>query len=273
MATKFDFNTDRSDEAQAARYEALKGKLVLWLTCYYTAEIYNDLKFIMKDTVNTGVKLYSVFGLSPADRELEEKMMKDGLIAGAIFADMADDTTACDNILKAVMETGMTFDAVFSPHEVVQTLVGELAEKLKLPGNSLDAYVNARNKRLSREKCAAAGIPTPRFGRISTINDLEEVINTVGLPVVLKPTAGSASEGVYRCNTMDEAKMRFNTVTNEFKTNDAFSWNPGCEVSILCEEYIDGDEYDVDLLMWDGKAVYAGVTDNWPTLEPTFMET
>jgi hypothetical protein len=44
--------------------------------------------------------------------------------------------------------------------------------------------------------------------------------------------------------------------------NPTFSWNPGCEVVVLVEEYIDGDEFDVDVLMWQGQAVYRHVVDN-----------
>lgn len=44
--------------------------------------------------------------------------------------------------------------------------------------------------------------------------------------------------------------------------NPTFNWNPGCDVVVLVEEYIDGDEFDVDVLMWDGKPVYASVVDN-----------
>lgn len=44
--------------------------------------------------------------------------------------------------------------------------------------------------------------------------------------------------------------------------NPTFNWNPGCEVVVLVEEYIDGDEFDVDVLMWEGKAVYRHVVDN-----------
>eukprot|EP00123_Amoebidium_parasiticum_P009713 comp19661_c0_seq1/m.23282 comp19661_c0_seq1/g.23282 ORF comp19661_c0_seq1/g.23282 comp19661_c0_seq1/m.23282 type:complete len:483 (-) comp19661_c0_seq1:147-1595(-) len=269
----FDFSTDRSEAAQEARYEALKGKKVLWLTCYYTAEIYDSIKPIIEGVVDKGVELYVVFNKSDADKELKAKMDTDGFLAGHIFAETANDATACDSIFEAAVQIGIPFDAVFSPHEVVQPLIGELAERFGLPGNSREAYVNARNKRLSREVCSKAGIPCPKFGKISSLEDVETVINEVGLPVVLKPTAGSASEGVYKCNTLEEAMERFETITEEFRNNESFSWNPGCEISVLCEEYIDGDEFDVDLLMWNGKSVYAGVIDNWPTMEPTFMET
>lgn len=51
--------------------------------------------------------------------------------------------------------------------------------------------------------------------------------------------------------------------------NPTFNWNPGCETVVLAEEYIDGDEFDVDILMWDGKMVYANAVDNvWSSHMP-----
>jgi hypothetical protein len=44
-----------------------------------------------------------------------------------------------------------------------------------------------------------------------------------------------------------------------------------CE--LMVEEYLDGTEVDIDVVLCDGKAVYNKVTDNWPTLEPWFNET
>jgi ATP-grasp domain len=41
----------------------------------------------------------------------------------------------------------------------------------------------------------------------------------------------------------------------------------------MMEEYMDGPEVDVDVVMSEGQAVYGAVTDNWPTQEPYFNET
>lgn len=59
----------------------------------------------------------------------------------------------------------------------------------------------------------------------------------------------------------------------ELTTGKYFAWNPGCEPCVLLEEYIDGDEFDVDVLLWDGKCVYVNVIDNWPTVGLGFLET
>jgi hypothetical protein len=42
---------------------------------------------------------------------------------------------------------------------------------------------------------------------------------------------------------------------------------------MMLEEYLDGTEVDIDVVMSGKSAAYAKVTDNWPTLEPWFNET
>jgi hypothetical protein len=59
----------------------------------------------------------------------------------------------------------------------------------------------------------------------------------------------------------------------ELTTGKYFAWNPGCEPCVLLEEFIDGDEFDVDVLLWDDECVYVNVIDNWPTVGLGFLET
>merc|ERR1740117_2652851 len=45
------------------------------------------------------------------------------------------------------------------------------------------------------------------------------------------------------------------------------------DMTMLLEQYLDGPEVDVDVVMSNGKWRYAAVADNGPTLEPYFNET
>ena len=51
---------------------------------------------------------------------------------------------------------------------------------------------------------------------------------------------------------------------------NADSW---IKLTLMLEEYLDGPEVDVDLVLSEGQAVYGAITDNWPTVEPYFNET
>ena len=50
----------------------------------------------------------------------------------------------------------------------------------------------------------------------------------------------------------------------------ASSW---IKTTLMVEEYLDGPEVDVDLVLSEGAPVYGSITDNWPTVEPYFNET
>jgi len=45
------------------------------------------------------------------------------------------------------------------------------------------------------------------------------------------------------------------------------------DLTVLLEQYLDGDEVDVDIVMSEGEWCYAAVSDNGPTHEPYFNET
>lgn len=47
----------------------------------------------------------------------------------------------------------------------------------------------------------------------------------------------------------------------------------GVDLTVLLEQYLDGAEVDVDVVMSEGDWRYAAVADNGPTLEPYFNET
>ena len=46
------------------------------------------------------------------------------------------------------------------------------------------------------------------------------------------------------------------------------------ELTFMMEQYLDGPEVDVDVVLnSEGDVAYGNVTDNWPTIEPYFNET
>jgi biotin carboxylase len=57
--------------------------------------------------------------------------------------------------------------------------------------------------------------------------------------------------------------------------DDAEAGNAGTwiDLNIMMEEYLDGPEVDVDLVLSQGEVKYGAITDNWPTVEPYFNET
>jgi len=51
-----------TEAEQQRRIQKLDGKKLLWLTCHYTADLYDGIKGPIQGVVDKGVKLYIVFG-------------------------------------------------------------------------------------------------------------------------------------------------------------------------------------------------------------------
>ena len=82
-----------------------------------------------------------------------------------------------------------------------------LARLLGLPGHPPEAAAAARDKRLTREKLKAAGLPTPSFITVPVGADADRRCSIAStFPVVVKPTVLSGSRGVIRAD--DAAELR-----------------------------------------------------------------
>jgi len=195
-----------------------------------------------------------------------------------IEVDLAGRETLLQRALAAIHATGLRFDAVATFEEFGGPLAAIIADHLHLPGHPPYAVGAARHKAFTRETCRDAGIPTPRFARLFSADDLETAAAEVGFPAVLKPVSGVASLAVYRVTSMAELRQRYDQNTLQAQqdsgasgvTSDndpaltALTWGGGAEM--LLEEFLDGEEFDVDCLLCEGELVYANLVRDLPQL-------
>lgn len=285
----------RSLDGAKLRRNLLKGAVIVFITAGYSGK-----RFIFEKAKELGVRAVIVDGPDSWSKALEQE----GTVEKFIGIDMSDIDAVFDKILSSIKkvrnELG-NLDGVCSFSEMAMPLVARLAEKLGLPGNSPNAVDNARDKHATRRIMGEVGLPTPRNFLITAPEQLEASAKNVGFPAVIKPIYGAASIGVVRVDTFDQLKASYAKVCKELASarivagaleqgNDdddadggggggssvhtaggnASSW---IRTDIMMEEYLDGPEVDVDLIMSEGQPVYGAVSDNWPTVEPYFNET
>ena len=257
---------NKADKAtQELRWKAMKGKKIVFVTAPFaqTTGAYETAH-------KMGAEIYL---LGTEGHAFCDKVVNLGVTAGRLLADITDENNCFENALKAIKDSEVKFDGVFTFYEATIPLVCELSDALGLPGNSAIAANNGRDKNLAREICGKAGINGPKHFHIENESCLEAAAAHVGFPAVLKPSSGAGSVGVVRVNNMDDMVKAFNEIVADLKENIFLTWNPGCDVKIMMESYLDGDEFDVDILMWDGESVFGSCSDNWATHEPYFLET
>ncbi|CAE8639294.1 unnamed protein product, partial [Polarella glacialis] len=165
--------------------------------------------------------------------------------------------------------------------------VSRLAEALGLPGHRPAAVDSARNKHQTRAALKAAGLPTPKNFLLQSMDQIPEAARQVGFPAVLKPVSGAASLGVKKVLCEKDMASTYQEIVTELSSlvlsSGALIQGPAdgsgikasnnCDMTVLMEQFLDGVEVDVDVVMSEGQHRYACVSDNGPTLEPYFNET
>ena len=138
--------------------------------------------------------------------------------------------------------------------------VNYVADKLGLPGNSMDCTRKSTNKYLMREAFKYNGDPSPKSIRVNKSTDLSEL--EIGYPVIVKPTDRSGSRGITK---LDSATGLEKAVADAI--NDGFDGNA------LIEEYVNGKEYSVEGISYQGIHHILAMTEKSTTGAPHFIET
>lgn len=123
--------------------------------------------------------------------------------------------------------------------------IGAVCESLGLPGPGREAAVRASNKLEMKKALCAAGVQTASFYCVSNEEQLEEALEKLAFPVIVKAVDLMGSRGIYRSDTLEEARENYR------KTMEATSKD-----YCLVEEFIQGEIFGVEALIQDGEIVY-----------------
>ena len=84
-------------------------------------------------------------------------------------------------------------------------------------------------------------------------------------------SSGGPQFGIVRVDDLESLPTIYTLVRSVTRPETHAIFRVGND--LLLEEYMDGVEFDVDLVMHDGRCVFSSVSQNWPTAEPCFQET
>lgn len=165
-----------------------------------------------------------------------------------------------DEILEKCKEIGI--DAIATIASDLATLtVNYVAEKLGLPGNSLECTKKSTNKYEMRKAFKEAGVATPGFEIVSSPEDIEK-LSDMEYPLIVKPTDRSGSRAItkiYKKEELEEAISK--AIENSF------------EKKAIVEEYIEGNEFSAEGITYKGEHKFLTITRKATTGAPHFIET
>jgi biotin carboxylase len=119
-----------------------------------------------------------------------------------------------------------------------------LREHLQVPGMGRTTASRFRDKLAMRMKARSLGIPVPEFTPVFNDQAVEEWTRRVPRPWVLKPRSSAAAIGIQKVADRDEL-WRALSAAGDRRSNG------------VLEQFVAGDVYHVDSIVWGGKVVFA----------------
>lgn len=172
--------------------------------------------------------------------------------------------TSEEEMLRVAREEQV--DGVIHPcSEVSMNVMGRINDELGLSGISREAAIRATNKHLMREAFEAGNAPSPKsILTVSAEDAWNHLQNGFDSDGILKPSRNSGSRGIAKV-TRDMPKEDF------VKAYDV-ALKESRDKSVLIEQFIEGPEFSIEIIVWEGKVNVLTVTDKKTTEAPHFVE-
>ena len=142
---------------------------------------------------------------------------------------------------------------IFGAYEQLQVPLAQVRAELGLPGMSVDAAMNFRDKSRMKDVLRGAGIPVARHALAGSETEAWAFAKKVGSALVVKPPAGAGAQSTYRVSSADELR----TVLARLAPTPA---QPA-----LLEEFITGEEHSLETVSIGGRQVWHSITRYYPT--------
>lgn len=153
-----------------------------------------------------------------------------------------------EQILNTVtwMARGRKFDRLMALDEFDMEVTAQLREHMRIPGVGTTAIAYYRDKLAMRMRARDAGFLVPEFVRVLNYDELREYMGRVSPPWLLKPRSEASALGIRKIQESEQLWRALDEL------GDRQSY-------FLMEQFVPGDIFHVDSIIWDGKVVFSAV--------------
>ena len=123
-------------------------------------------------------------------------------------------------------------------------LAAMLREHLRVPGMGRTTASRFRDKLAMRMQARTLGIPVPEFSPVFNDQEVAEWTARVAPPWVLKPRSSAAALGIKKCDDRDALTRALDAAGDD-------------RAECVLEQFVPGDVYHVDSIIWSGQVVFA----------------
>ena len=139
--------------------------------------------------------------------------------------------------------------------------VSKASDKLHLHSISYETSFKATDKYEMIKAFKAYGVPSPWYFDVDSYEDLKALEGKVSFPCIIKPTDNAGSHGVAKVHDFEE-----------LLANYEYSHSCSRHGKVIVEEYLDGPEVSVEVMVVKGTVHILQITDKITTGAPHFVE-
>lgn len=132
---------------------------------------------------------------------------------------------------------------------------------LGLPGITMDAAIKATDKGEMIKAFKSYGVESPWYYIIEKESDLKKYGDFFTYPCIMKPTDNAGSRGVTLLQSSDDLKKAYDYSVKQSRGG-----------KVIVEEYLQGHEVSVEIMVVDNVVHVLAVTDKLTTGAPHFVE-
>ena len=135
--------------------------------------------------------------------------------------------------------------------DIAMPTVAAVSEKLGLNSIGADMAELYTNKYAMREFSIKNGFSAPKYKLCGTLEEAKKFLSYLGKKMIIKPLDSNSSRGVYTISEGKDLERLFEKSLSYSKIMKA----------VICEEYIEGTEFTVDGLVYQGKHYSLAVSE------------
>lgn len=181
---------------------------------------------------------------------------------GRSYADEFFDASTMDE--DEVLEAALKFkpDGIMTlATDMPMRGVARVSERLGLHSISYDTAIKATDKFQMIKAFKANGVASPWYFTVDSKEELKGIEPKLLFPCIMKPTDNAGSHGVVLAHDFEELVQSYDYTHASARSG-----------KVIIEEYLQGDEVSVEVMVVDGKVNILQITDKLTTGAPHFVE-
>ena len=146
----------------------------------------------------------------------------------------------------------------------------KLAKRLHVRYLNVESAVLLRDKFSVRERLRRSGIEQPDFALATTNQEVIEQIETLGLPLLIKPSDGYGSQNILTLETQEDLVLAKEVLGSLLPISADYGLGVRSNDRLLLERYMRGTLIGCDVLTLDGKHKLLGINEKLMFSPPSF---